>query len=561
MFDFRTIGGKANITGALFISLALVLGLIGLWVSISFNAGQTNSARGTTIMRNLMTADMMHDALRGDVLNALLATNKDSQIATPQEVQADIKEHVKIFEAAFLEAKQQIKRPNEQQAIAAVEAPLKAYLNGATMVGDAIVSNPAAVSAEVPNFMKHFSTLEDAMEKMSGLVEEGIERDAVAAQNQARLAIVLVAIAIIGALILSFVVINASKKFIVKPLTDLTDAMTALANGRLDINPPHADSGGEIGALAAAMSTFRQNSIERQKLEQSEAGRAYERQKRAERIEELTDQFASAITVALTTLSSTSQELQANATQMGAMAAQTEALTNNAAHASSGVSEGVNSIASATTQLSATVDQISEQMQRSEDLAGNAAEVGKNTQTSIKELADAVNEISEVLALITNVSEQTNLLALNATIEAARAGEAGKGFAVVASEVKGLASQTAAATQDIAARIERVSMVSNHVTNSVNQVIKMVEQMHELTRSSSEAVNEQTHATSLIAQNAAQASDGTRSATEDVYTLSVSAKEAADASRSVSIAAQEVAKRADDLQKEANEFFTQIKAA
>jgi len=71
-------------------------------------------------------------------------------------------------------------------------------------------------------------------------------------------------------------------------------------------------------------------------------------------------------------------------------------------------------------------------------------------------LSEHAKSIESILGLIRDIAGQTNLLALNATIEAARAGPAGRGFAVVAQEVKSLASQTARATDDIAAKIASI---------------------------------------------------------------------------------------------------------
>lgn len=61
----------------------------------------------------------------------------------------------------------------------------------------------------------------------------------------------------------------------------------------------------------------------------------------------------------------------------------------------------------------------------------------------------AMEQVRRSAQHIDDIAETTNILALNATIEAMRAGDAGRTFAVVASEVKGLASDTRKATEEI----------------------------------------------------------------------------------------------------------------
>ncbi|MDI9569892.1 MAG: methyl-accepting chemotaxis protein [Pseudomonadota bacterium] len=192
-------------------------------------------------------------------------------------------------------------------------------------------------------------------------------------------------------------------------------------------------------------------------------------------------------------------------------------------------STNLTSVASATEEMSATIGEIASNSEKARAISQNAGEQAASVSTLMQQLGVAAQEIGQVTETITDISSQTNLLALNATIEAARAGAAGKGFAVVANEIKELARQTAAATEDIKAKIGGVQTSAGNAIADIEKITTVVAEVGQIVTGIAAAIEEQATVTKNVAHNIAQASAGVQEANERVnQTAAVSRTAAQD---------------------------------
>jgi methyl-accepting chemotaxis protein len=369
---------------------------------------------------------------------------------------------------------------------------------------------------------------------------------------------------------------------IIRPVAGMTTAMGRLASGDNAVEIPSRDSTDEIGAMAKAVEVFKQNAIERIRMEAeqkeaearaAEAQRAAEAREAAERtaamerdelgrkeaMHTLADGFENAVGAIIEQVSAAATELEASAISLSKTAETTQERSTVVASASEEASANVSSVASATEEMTSSVHEISRQVQESSKIAGEAVKQAEETNARINELSKAAARIGDVVKLITSVAEQTNLLALNATIEAARAGEAGRGFAVVAHEVKALAAQTAKATDEISSQITGMQNATQESVVAIEKIGGTIGRISEISATIAAAVEQQGAATQEIARNVGEASKGTAMVTENIADVSRGASETGAASGQVLSSAQSLANESNRLKAEVGKFFDTVR--
>jgi methyl-accepting chemotaxis protein len=367
--------------------------------------------------------------------------------------------------------------------------------------------------------------------------------------------------AIAAAVLLSIGSYLFANRSVILPVQSMTAAMLRLADGDHAVTVPERERHDELGAMAQAVQVFKDNAVERERLQQLARAEQAAKERRTAAIEQLIHQFDQSTSKALRMVAAAATELNGTAHSMTVIAQDTDRQSTVSATATEQASSNVQIVAAATEELAASTHEIARQVTEATILVDSAVQEAEQTQERVHDLAQAARRIGDVVELISAVARQTDLLALNATIEAARAGENGRGFAVVASEVKALAGQTAKATEEISAQITTIQAVTGQAVDAINGIGGTIGRVNAVSGIIAAAVTEQHAATTEIARNVQQTAAGCHLAANSIVQVTHAASQAGAAASQVLGAATELSRQAETLRTDVERFLADIRAA